>query len=59
MGFKDWFVDEKTGNYPVKVKCTGCNRVTVVKVPSNKTFEKWSNATKCGQCNTASWVKAD
>jgi len=58
MGFKDWFVDENIGNYPVKAKCR-CNRVTVVKIPSSKTFEKWNNATKCGQCNIASWVKSD
>jgi hypothetical protein len=56
MGFKDWFVDDNTGNYSVKVQCIGCQRVTVVKIPSGKTFEKWSEKTKCGQCND-SWVK--
>jgi len=54
MGFKDWFVDDSTGNESVKVQCSGCNRVTVVKIPSGKSFEKWNKDTKCGQCNASS-----
>ena len=57
MGFKDWFVDENAGNTSVKVQCTGCQRITVVRIPSNKTFEKWNEKAKCSQCNTSgSWV---
>jgi len=59
MGFKNWFVNNNTGNYSVKVQCTGCNRVTVVKIPSGRTFEKWREAVKCGQCNATKWVKID
>ncbi len=60
MGFKDWFVNDNTGNISVKVQCTGCNRVTVVKIPSGKSFEKWNKDAKCSQCNaSSSWVKAD
>jgi hypothetical protein len=51
MGFKDWFVEDKTGNSSLKVQCTGCSRITVVKIPSGKSFEKWNKDTKCGQCN--------
>ena len=32
-----------------KVQCTGCSRITVVKIPSGKSFEKWNKDTKCGQ----------
>lgn len=60
MGFKDWFVDDKTGNASVKVQCTGCKRITVVKIPSGKSFEKWNNDTKCGQCNVKNcWTKVE
>ena len=60
MGFKDLFVDDKTGNYSVKVKCTGCERITVVKIPSGKSFEKWNEKTNCSQCNAdSSWVKVE
>jgi hypothetical protein len=58
MGFKDWFVDEKSGNYSVKIQCIGCKRITVVKIPASKTFEKWSEKSKCGQCS-GSWEKLD
>ena len=57
MGFKDLFVGDNTGNYSAKVKCTICNRITVVKIPQGKTVEKWSKSTKCGQCNASdSWT---
>ena len=60
MGFKDKFVDGKSGNYSVKIQCTECRRVTVVKIPSRKTFEKWSEGISCGQCNAKNcWVRAD
>ena len=36
MGFKDWFVDENTGNTSVKVQCTGCQRITVEKFHQTK-----------------------
>ncbi len=58
MGFKNWFVDDNSGNYSVKVQCTGCQRITVVKIPSSKTFEKWSEKSKCGQCS-GHWSKLD
>ena len=51
MGFKDWFVDDKTGNTSLKVQCTGCSRITVVKIPSGKSFEKWNEKATCSQCN--------
>ncbi len=59
MGFKDWFMEDKSREtYSVKVTCTNCNRVTVVKIPQGKTIEEWSKHTKCGDCNTKdSWVK--
>jgi hypothetical protein len=60
MGFKDWFVDENTGNTSVKVQCTGCQRITVVKIPSNKTFEKWNEKAKCSQCDAKKcWNKVE
>ena len=60
MGFKDRFVDDKSGNYSVKIQCTGCNRITVVKIPSSKTFEKWREGTSCGQCNAKDcWVRVE
>lgn len=60
MGFKDLFVNDKTGNYSVKVKCTGCERITVVKIPSGKSFEKWNKKAMCSQCNAdSSWVKVE
>jgi hypothetical protein len=60
MGFTDRFVGDKPGNAPIKVKCTGCDRVTVVKIPSGKSFEKWNSKAKCEQCDaTKCWVKLD
>ena len=60
MGFKDWFVDDKTGNSSLKVQCTGCKRITVVKIPTGKSFEKWNKDTKCGQCNVKNcWTTLD
>ena len=58
MGFKDWFMGDDTGATSVKVQCTSCNRITVVKIPSSKSFEKWNESTTCGHCNsTNSWTK--
>jgi hypothetical protein len=60
MGFKDWFMNDDTGKtYVAKVRCTNCNRITTVKIPHEKTFEKWSEHAKCGDCNTNSWEKTD
>lgn len=58
MGFKDMFVGDKTGNVSIKVKCTGCERVTVVRIPSDKTIEKWNEKATCSHCGGAScWKK--
>jgi len=58
MGFKDLFVGDKTGNVSIKVKCTGCERVTVVRIPSGKTFEKWNEKATCSLCGGKScWEK--
>ena len=60
MGFKDWFMGDDQGAVPVKVQCTSCNRITVVKIPSSKTFEKWNEKTECGDCNNSNcWKKLD
>lgn len=60
MGIKDWMMGDKTGNESVKVKCTSCNRFTVVKISHSKSFEKWNSETKCGQCNTGNcWEKVE
>lgn len=60
MGFKDWFVDDDSGNASVKVQCTGCQRITVVKIPSSKPFEKWNEKAQCSQCNgTNCWTKLE
>ncbi len=57
MGFKDLFTGNDTGNYSLKVTCTSCDRITVVKIPNGKTFEKWSKNAKCENCNISSWEK--
>ena len=58
MGFKDLFVGGNSENIPVKVQCTGCQRITVVKIPSNKPFAKWNEKASCGHCNaTNCWQK--
>jgi len=60
MGLKDWFVEDKTGNSSVKVQCTGCKRITVVKISNGTSFEKWNKNTKCGQCNVKNcWTTLD
>jgi len=52
------FVGGNEGNIPVKVKCTGCQRITVVKIPSDKDFAKWNAKSSCGQCGaTNCWQK--
>lgn len=50
MGFKDKFVGDNTGNVSIKVQCTGCERITVVRIPSGKSFEKWNEKTTCSLC---------
>ncbi len=58
MGFGDKFVGDATGNISVKVQCTGCQRITVVRIPSGKSFDKWNEKTKCTLCDAAKcWVK--
>ena len=58
MGFKDLFVGGNSGNVPIKVKCTGCERITVVKIPSDKDFAKWNEKASCGHCHaTNCWQK--
>ncbi len=58
MGFLDRFVGNNVGNVPIKVQCTGCQRITVVKIPSAKTFEKWNEKATCSQCGAAKcWVQ--
>ncbi|HEY5736350.1 MAG TPA: hypothetical protein VIS47_07310 [Nitrosopumilus sp.] len=58
MGFKDFFVNDKTGNVSVKVQCTGCQRITTVRIPSGKSFEKWNEKAKCSICGAAKcWEK--
>ncbi len=49
-GFNDIFVGNKTGNVSVKVKCTGCKRITVVKIPAGKRLinEMRKQCTLCG-----------
>ncbi len=61
MGFKGWFMGDNTGkSYAVKVMCTNCSRVIVVKISQGKTFEKWSKRAKCGNCDTTdSWKRTD
>ena len=51
--------DDTGKTYVAKVRCTNCNRITTVKIPHEKTFEKWSEHAKCGDCNTNSWEKTD
>lgn len=53
MGFKDRFVGDNTGNISVKVQCTGCSRITVVRIPSGKSFEKWNEKAKCSICDAS------
>jgi hypothetical protein len=58
MGFNDIFVGNKTGNVSVKVQCTGCQRITVVKIPSGKSFDKWNEKAKCTLCGAKKcWEK--
>ena len=59
MGFKDRFVGNDSGNVPIKIKCTGCERVTVVIISPDK-FEKWNSKSKCTECGgTKCWVKLE
>ena len=58
MGFGDRFVGDNTGNALVKVQCSGCQRITTVKIPNGKSFEKWNEKTKCGDCGASRcWVE--
>ena len=58
MGFKDLFVGGDGENVSVKVQCSGCQRITVVKIPSNKDFAKWNEKASCGQCGAKQcWSK--
>jgi len=60
MGFKDFFVNDNTGNVSVKVQCTGCKRITTVRIPSGKSFEKWNEKAKCSICGASKcWEKFD
>ena len=60
MGFKAFFVNDNTGNVSIKVKCTGCQRITTVRIPSGKSFEKWNEKAKCSICGAAKcWEKFD
>jgi hypothetical protein len=53
--------DEKgneTSNVSVKVQCTGCKRITTVRIPSDKTIEKWNEKATCSLCGGKScWEK--
>lgn len=58
MGFKDLFVGGDGGNVSIKVQCTGCQRITVVKIPSGKDFAKWNEKASCSHCHgTNCWQK--
>ena len=49
MGFKDWFMEDKSREtYSVKVTCTNCNRVTVVKIPQGKLLRNGVNTQNVG-----------
>jgi rRNA maturation endonuclease Nob1 len=58
MGFKDRFTGNETSNVSVKVQCTGCKRITTVRIPSDKTIEKWNEKAICSICGGKScWEK--
>jgi len=58
MGFGDRFVGNKIQNESVKVQCTGCQRITVVKIPPGKAFDKWNEKAKCTICGAEKcWKK--
>ena len=58
MGFKDLFVGGDSGNVSVKVRCTKCERITVVRIPSGRDFAKWNEKAGCGHCNaTGCWKR--
>lgn len=58
MGFGDRFVGNKIQNESVKVQCTGCQRITVVKIPPGKPFDKWNEKAKCTICGASKcWEK--
>ena len=58
MGFGDRFVGNKLGSVSIKVQCTGCQRITVVRLPPGKSFEKWNEKATCSVCNGSKcWKK--
>ncbi len=58
MGFKDRFIGNEISNVSVKVKCTGCQRITVVKIPPGKAFDKWNEKANCTICGAKKcWEK--